>query len=324
MVQGTINRQIIIDYLLGTIPEEDLFTLAERFSTDEELFDQLKAVEADLVDQYVCGRLGPEDARRLEGYLYHLPDGRHKIGVARALMKMAAEKQPAAAVELQPNAWWRLIFLPARRPRLRSVYSLVVVLIALVIAVVWLANHNRQLRRQNERLFAQAEQHKIERDRLEQKIASEQKQSDEQQPQPVKSQQDSGSRGVEAPPNQAHVQWIARASKLVKLRLTPSQRISSKPDTLVLDPNVRLVSLIAPIEGREKYTGYRARLRAAEGEGNVILEKQAFHSPGKSIVIRVAASQLPPATYRLILELRTAAAVDMYDYVFTIVKRQAP
>jgi hypothetical protein len=312
MVQGTINRQIMIDYLLGTIPDEDQVNLAERFSTDEELFDQLKVVEADLVDQYVNGQLGPEEARRLEAYLHHLPGGRHKIGVAQALMKIRAEKQSAPATELQPNAWWRAMFLPAGRTQLPLAYSLVAVLIVLVIGVVWLVNQNRRLHQQNERLFSQVEQHKTEIEKLKQKTAPGQEQPGEQ------SHQDVGSKDVEAPPNQAPAD---PASEVAILSLNPSRRTSSKPDTLVLDPSTKSVLLIAPTEGPETYTGYRVRIRATEAEGKIILEKETSRPPGKNIVVRVAASQLPPATYRLILELKTAASVDVYEYVFTIVKR---
>src|SRR5262249_35462076 len=114
MAQETINRQMLIDYLLGTVPEADQLTLAERFFVDEELFDQLMAVQADLVDAYVRDRLAPDEAQGLESYLYRLPDGRHKIAVAQALMKIGAEEQPGAATELQPSSWWRSMLVPAR------------------------------------------------------------------------------------------------------------------------------------------------------------------------------------------------------------------
>jgi hypothetical protein len=82
------------------------------------------------------------------------------------------------------------------------------------------------------------------------------------------------------------------------------------------------VLLIAPVEGRETYAGYRARILAAKGGGGVVLEKQSSHPPRKIIEIPVEASQLPPATYKLSLELRTTAAAEIFrDYYFTVVKK---
>ena len=55
------NRQMLISYILATMQEADRLALAERYLADDELFDQLIVVENDLLDQYVRGRLGPQE-----------------------------------------------------------------------------------------------------------------------------------------------------------------------------------------------------------------------------------------------------------------------
>lgn len=309
MELGPINRQMLIDYLLGTIPETDQLTLAEHLLTDEELSDRLLEVQADLVDRYVRGRLSPDEAQRLESYLDRLPGGRHKIVVAQALMKIAAEEHPPAAAKVQPSTWWRSMLLPVGRPKPLLAYSLLASLIALVTVVVWPVNHN-------------------ERQNLEQMAAAGQKQPGEQPPEPGKSQQDSTSGVGEAPGTPAPVQAprFARqpspASKLAVLSLTPAMRSSPNPDSLTLRPNTRFVKLIAPLDRTQKYIEYRASIRTTTD--HPILEEQAFHPlrNKNSIDIQLAASQVPSASYRLTLLLKTADAEEVsLDYYFNIVRR---
>lgn len=84
------DRQKLVAYLLGTLPEEEREELAERYFVDDALYEQLLEIETDLIDRYVRGQLSAEDRRRLESYLNSLPDGQNKVAVARALAQVIA------------------------------------------------------------------------------------------------------------------------------------------------------------------------------------------------------------------------------------------
>src|SRR5262249_18595677 len=153
-------------YILGTMLEADRLALAERYFADDELFDQLLVVEADLLNQYVCGRLGPEERTRFERYLQYIPDRQHKIGVASALMRVVSAEQPAAftapeptsLARPKPTSWWHSILMPVKKPQVVLLYSAAVLFTVSAITVPWLFIYSRQLSKENEQLRAKVEQ----------------------------------------------------------------------------------------------------------------------------------------------------------------------
>jgi len=149
MEEASDNRRMLIAYILATMPEADRLALAERYLADDELFDQLIMVENDLLDQYVRGRLGPQERTGFERYLHRLPDAQHKIGVATALMKVVSEEQQAAQSNPDLRVHSRLV--ATSRPQLARLYSLAAMLMVAMIGVIWLILHSNQLRQENAR-----------------------------------------------------------------------------------------------------------------------------------------------------------------------------
>ena len=47
--------------------------MAEKYFVDEQFFEELLAVENELLDQYVSGRLAPEERKKFGEYLTRLP-----------------------------------------------------------------------------------------------------------------------------------------------------------------------------------------------------------------------------------------------------------
>jgi uncharacterized protein (DUF2236 family) len=89
-------RRVLADYLLGKLSEAEREQLADRYFEDDALFDQLLEAENDLLDRYVRNQLHPNDRHRFELYVDKLPDGRHEVAVATALLK-AIPAVPTAA-----------------------------------------------------------------------------------------------------------------------------------------------------------------------------------------------------------------------------------
>jgi hypothetical protein len=71
-------------FLLGTLTEVDAAALEARLLEDDGFFDEVSAVEADLLDDAARGRLGVDDMRRFEAR-YAADDERH--GFARSLKR---------------------------------------------------------------------------------------------------------------------------------------------------------------------------------------------------------------------------------------------
>lgn len=304
--QSLMDRRMMTAYLLGTLPEADQLALAERYFTDEELFDQLLAVETDLVDQYVRGALGADAARRLENYLERLPDGPNKIAVAQALMKVAEATQSTAAA--RPPRWWSRLPLPTWKWPPALVYSFVAMLLV-AVGGGWLGSRYWRRGLENEELRAEVTVAPETRT----KIASPQSES-----RPPVVEQSTPVKQSAPPPARRRVLPAA----LLRLELTPAFRDAPTPDKLIIKPGVRVVALVAPMAGPETYTGYHAVLQTTAGK--LIWEQQRAQTarPRRGLDLRVPARQLPPDSYKLTLRLQAANGREVARDYYFIVERE--
>jgi hypothetical protein len=119
---------LIRRYLLGDLPESAMNSLEGKYFADGEVFEQVWAVENDLVDDYVAGRLIPTDRGLFERHYLASPRHQERVATARALRAAGlAAAAPAAK-------------LSARRPVAIPVlgWSLAAaVLLAVVAGSLW-------------------------------------------------------------------------------------------------------------------------------------------------------------------------------------------
>jgi anti-sigma factor RsiW len=77
------NDQMIIQYLLGSLPEEETERVEELSFIDDEFAVRLSAVENDLVDAYVRGKLSGENLERFDSHYLASPKRRKKVKTAK-------------------------------------------------------------------------------------------------------------------------------------------------------------------------------------------------------------------------------------------------
>ena len=87
-MESRYDKDFMIRYLLGELsesekPEQERFEKA--YFTDDELFDELEAVENDLIDRYVRGELAQELNQRFEDSLGDRPARKKKVEFARVI-----------------------------------------------------------------------------------------------------------------------------------------------------------------------------------------------------------------------------------------------
>lgn len=94
--QERFDDQVLVRYLLGTLPEEE----AERFDglsiADDAFAWRLNAVEDDLVDGYVRGELSGENLARFKEFYLSSPKRLQKVEFAEALSSFGAKTATAA------------------------------------------------------------------------------------------------------------------------------------------------------------------------------------------------------------------------------------
>jgi hypothetical protein len=91
-----------VRYLLGRLPDGERDRFEDRYFSDDALHEQLLAVEEELIDAYVAGRLSASDRSAFEGRFLVSPERMQKIEFARALAAMprSAPKTPKSFLSL--------------------------------------------------------------------------------------------------------------------------------------------------------------------------------------------------------------------------------
>jgi hypothetical protein len=163
------GEEPIREYLLGGLDEEERSRVEARYVADEEAFEELLAVENDLIDGYIAGRLTPDERGRFEAAYLTSAERRQRVEFARALSRACALAEQPVAAPRRP--FWEVVAgaLPVRPAAPQ--WSLAAVAAAVLIGGSWLAVENRRLSANLEK--AQAGQAALERseEALRQQIA---------------------------------------------------------------------------------------------------------------------------------------------------------
>lgn len=101
--KNAINDRMLVQYLLGRLPEEDAERLDELSVADDAIATHLDEVENGLVDAHVRGELPPEDEGPFRSFYLASPMRRAKVGFAQALATVTAPV-PAAVSDTAATA----------------------------------------------------------------------------------------------------------------------------------------------------------------------------------------------------------------------------
>jgi hypothetical protein len=142
------GEDLLIRYLLGSLPQEESERLDELSIADDEFAWLLNAVENDLVDSFLADELSGEILQRFRLVFLASPRGREKILFARALRERseksghtAATVNPKPATSLTTRStgfWFGLSSLP---------WGLGTVAVAMCILAAYLFVENDRLRK---------------------------------------------------------------------------------------------------------------------------------------------------------------------------------
>lgn len=98
---------LFVRYLLGGLPSEEQEDLEERYFSDPDLHEELRAASDDLIDDYLSGRLSADDRKRFEEYFLRSPRQRRRLELVRAVAaRFQAVEPQVQAVKPRRSAWW--------------------------------------------------------------------------------------------------------------------------------------------------------------------------------------------------------------------------
>jgi len=83
----TANEEsLLIRYLLGDVAEDEQASIEERFFQDDSYFEELSALEDELINDYVGGRMAVEDQLRFDRRMASSPELRRRVDFTRGLV----------------------------------------------------------------------------------------------------------------------------------------------------------------------------------------------------------------------------------------------
>jgi len=123
------DPELLIRYLLGELPEEECIKVEQDCLENDEIFEQLEAVEAELTDDYVRGVLSESRRKEFEKRLLTAPGGAENVNLARLITGRTGRRRSLIA---SLKAWIAGVGLNARLVQV----SAVAVTLALVITIV--------------------------------------------------------------------------------------------------------------------------------------------------------------------------------------------
>jgi hypothetical protein len=279
----------LIRYLLRELPEDQVEEIEQRYFTNEDSFEELRRLEAELIDSYVAGELDSEQKKKFEQLYLSMPEGKSRVQFAEAL-RVKASKMPKPATSFSGSKRWS------------AVYVLAAVLAVFAIAGAWMIWELVHLRAENRS--------------AQQKIQQIQKKSDELQKQSaakieqLTKELDSARMGEDVqplPPIQGTKP--PQPSLLAVLMMPGVARGSSGMQTISLDKGLNFVRFELKLD-RDPFPGYRVSLQTADGEElwNLGLLKPMTTASGKTVKFDLPASRLDQRDYVLLLQGRAAGS----------------
>ena len=81
------TKDFLAQYLSGQVSQEERTELEDRYFADDDLFEEIVAVENELIDLYVQGKLTALEMKQCETCLLTTAERRQQIEFARSLMQ---------------------------------------------------------------------------------------------------------------------------------------------------------------------------------------------------------------------------------------------
>src|SRR5690242_9454183 len=153
------SENLITQYLLGELPDEQQVEIEDRAFGDEEFMASLTSVENDLIDEYVRGELSDADRRRFESRFLASESRRKRVEFAKALARLLPEtrvtERGTRTVGVTRSSWRDALaaFINGLNPAGRI--ALTTATLLLLVGGAWLITQTLTLRRQLTQLQAQ-------------------------------------------------------------------------------------------------------------------------------------------------------------------------
>jgi len=263
-------------YLLRDLPEEERTRLEDRYAVDADVFEQILAIENDLIDSYIRGELTEVERQKFEAEFLKSAERREKVEFARALSHISVLAKPALPA-LRFSAWDKVMASFSIRLGVPQ-WALAAAAIVVVTGGSWLVVQNQRLRIDLRQALAGHAELRGEQESLRQQIAALERnnKSDTQQ-----DQQRIETAKLEAP----------AGPEITIALIAGTARASGESQNTLVVPKIS--SWVRPLEGwkpgrslvglqlrldRDEFSSYHAVLRPADDSKINLIDRPGLKS----------------------------------------------
>jgi len=330
----------LVRYLLGELSAADRQRLEEQYFQNDSLFQELQAIESDLIVDYVNGELSAEECKKFEFQFLSTPHGRRKVESSRSLLSSlpAGTGGAAKAVRKDYVPWWQPFWPRMHGQSIAWQSSLASLMLFLTAGGAMLVVQNVRLRSQLEVAQTSTQRNEEERIRLQALVATAQQReaawlADEQRLREAlqRAQTERENAEVLARQKESELQQIvANGRKAFTTFATyvfpynPVRSPGKQSPPLVISAGQKTVQLQIDL-GRTSYPGYRVSLQTVEGTETwgTIIRKARHTKAGNFITVRLPATLFTRQDYILIVSPSAASeqTESIAEYSFRVVRK---
>jgi hypothetical protein len=291
LAKDPVNDELMMRYFLGDLTDEEQLRLEELYFVDDGTFEQLAALEDELIDAYVRGELSGPQRKQFESHFLNSTERRRKLAFAESFTQYVSEA-PRAVSDHERETWPNRIagWLGIQGSTARWGFAVAGAVVLIVGA---------GLVRENWRLRAQLRQMQAEQTELQQRENDLNRQLAQHTVPP------SGNGARKAPEGEAGSQ--SHSLPIVALALAPGLlRGNAEQKTLIIPHGPHLVRLQLDVGGLQPYESYIATLKTVEGVRVWAKEglKTMPESEGRTVALELPSGLLGNKDY--IVELQGA------------------
>ena len=322
MVRQTFGSdQTIIRYLLNELSAEDQARFEEAYLSDGSLFDQVRALEEEMIEEYVKGGLSGRERRRFERHYLASDQRRARVEAARELVQVCS---PKSSTRTATDDWIesKLFSLRSRlgslvKPRPAPVFGVAAALLLLLAGGLVI-----DLLRLRGRLAAVSEERAAFERRAEEserRLVHEREQLAEERKQSVglREKLESLNRQLDRLES-ARAESRSSNNQIVFLALTPGVRSIENPDRAAISDHTDFVVLRVELEsqGAANPRSYRAVVKTVGGGREIWTRagiKPRLRKSAQYVFVRVPADRFKAAgaqDFTLTLDALTAGGKD--------------
>jgi len=144
MKEDSVNDALLREFLLGKLADADRERMEGLFLTNSATRERVLALEQDLIDDYLEDSLSEEDKARFLSRNAQTTEQRRKLRIAGAIKHWAVREAKASLTAAPTVSVWSRIWTWLRFKPGFGVPITITIVIAIVLAVVWLNSRKNQ------------------------------------------------------------------------------------------------------------------------------------------------------------------------------------